>query len=76
MHAPREVTVLGSTGSIGRQAIQVAGQNPDFPNFTTVNTTFVAPGGDLYLRYTLTSDQLVATPPYTGVAVDNVKVER
>jgi 1-deoxy-D-xylulose-5-phosphate reductoisomerase len=27
--APREVTVLGSTGSIGRQAIAVAQQNPD-----------------------------------------------
>ncbi|MCW2741823.1 MAG: 1-deoxy-D-xylulose 5-phosphate reductoisomerase [Blastococcus sp.] len=27
--APREVTLLGSTGSIGRQAIAVARQNPD-----------------------------------------------
>jgi 1-deoxy-D-xylulose-5-phosphate reductoisomerase len=27
--SPREVTVLGSTGSIGRQAIAVARQNPD-----------------------------------------------
>jgi 1-deoxy-D-xylulose-5-phosphate reductoisomerase len=27
--SPREVTVLGSTGSIGRQAIAVAQQNPD-----------------------------------------------
>jgi 1-deoxy-D-xylulose-5-phosphate reductoisomerase len=29
VNAPREVTVLGSTGSIGRQAIAVAQQNPD-----------------------------------------------
>ena len=29
MSVPREVTVLGSTGSIGRQAIAVAQQNPD-----------------------------------------------
>ncbi len=29
MQEPREVTVLGSTGSIGRQAIEVARQNPD-----------------------------------------------
>ena len=29
MSSPREVTVLGSTGSIGRQAIAVAQQNPD-----------------------------------------------
>ena len=28
MSEPREVTVLGSTGSIGRQSIAVAGQNP------------------------------------------------
>src|SRR3954451_7304022 len=29
MSSPREVTVLGSTGSIGRQAIAVGQQNPD-----------------------------------------------
>ena len=29
MDGAREVTVLGSTGSIGRQAIAVAQQNPD-----------------------------------------------
>ncbi|MGY1746601.1 1-deoxy-D-xylulose-5-phosphate reductoisomerase [Blastococcus sp. SYSU D00695] len=29
MSQPREVTVLGSTGSIGRQAVAVAEQNPD-----------------------------------------------
>ncbi|HEV7188352.1 MAG TPA: 1-deoxy-D-xylulose-5-phosphate reductoisomerase [Blastococcus sp.] len=29
MSSPREVTVLGSTGSIGRQAVAVARQNPD-----------------------------------------------
>ncbi len=29
MDSPREVTVLGSTGSIGRQAIAVAQQNPE-----------------------------------------------
>ena len=29
MSSPREVTLLGSTGSIGRQAVAVARQNPD-----------------------------------------------
>jgi len=53
-----------------------AGQNKDFPSFTTMNGTFVAPAGDLYIRFVQGSDELVASPPYTGVAVDNVKVER
>jgi 1-deoxy-D-xylulose-5-phosphate reductoisomerase len=37
---PREVTVLGSTGSIGRQAIAVAQQNPD-----RLRITALAAGG-------------------------------
>jgi 1-deoxy-D-xylulose-5-phosphate reductoisomerase len=37
---PREVTVLGSTGSIGRQAIAVAQQNPD-----RLRVTALAAGG-------------------------------
>jgi len=38
--SPREVTVLGSTGSIGRQAIAVAQQNPD-----RLRVTGLAAGG-------------------------------
>jgi 1-deoxy-D-xylulose-5-phosphate reductoisomerase len=38
--SPREVTVLGSTGSIGRQAIAVARQNPD-----RLRVTGLAAGG-------------------------------
>jgi 1-deoxy-D-xylulose-5-phosphate reductoisomerase len=41
--APREVTVLGSTGSIGRQAIAVAQQNPDRLRITGL----AAGGGDV-----------------------------
>src|SRR4051794_109204 len=41
----REVTVLGSTGSIGRQAIQVARQNPDRLRITGL----AAGGGDVGL---------------------------
>lgn len=40
MSAPREVTVLGSTGSIGTQAIEVARQNPD-----RLRITALAAGG-------------------------------
>ena len=41
--SPREVTVLGSTGSIGRQAIEVAQQNPDRLRITGL----AAGGGDV-----------------------------
>jgi 1-deoxy-D-xylulose-5-phosphate reductoisomerase len=40
---PREVTVLGSTGSIGTQAIAVARQNPDRLRITAL----AAGGGDV-----------------------------
>jgi 1-deoxy-D-xylulose-5-phosphate reductoisomerase len=42
---PRKVTVLGSTGSIGRQAIAVAQQNPDRLRVTAL----AAGGGDVGL---------------------------
>jgi 1-deoxy-D-xylulose-5-phosphate reductoisomerase len=41
--SPREVTVLGSTGSIGRQAIEVAQQNPGRVRITGL----AAGGGDV-----------------------------
>ncbi|MGY1832859.1 1-deoxy-D-xylulose-5-phosphate reductoisomerase [Geodermatophilus sp. SYSU D01180] len=43
MSEPREVTVLGSTGSIGRQAIAVAEQNPGRLRITAL----AAGGGDV-----------------------------
>ena len=45
MSSPREVTVLGSTGSIGRQAIAVAQQNPERLRITAL----AAGGGDVAL---------------------------
>ena len=45
MSALREVTVLGSTGSIGRQALQVAAQNPERVRVTGL----AAGGGDVAL---------------------------
>jgi 1-deoxy-D-xylulose-5-phosphate reductoisomerase len=43
--SPREITLLGSTGSIGRQAIEVARQNPD----RLTVTGLAAGGGDVGL---------------------------
>jgi hypothetical protein len=65
-----------SDGHVWHSARAIDGQNPDWPLFTTVSTQFVVPAGSLYLRFRLTSDTLVSSPPYTGVAIDNVVVKR
>ncbi|MGH2829476.1 MAG: hypothetical protein ACRDJM_03225, partial [Actinomycetota bacterium] len=54
----------------------IDGTNPDFPDFSQVSATFVAPKGSVYVRFRLDSDQLVSFPPYTGVAVDDVQIQR
>ena len=45
-----------------------------FPTFTADKASFVAPQGPLYLRFRVTSDPLLATPPYLGVMLDDVEV--
>jgi len=40
------------------------------------SAAFVAPQGDLYVRFRLTSDQLVSAPAYPGVAVDDIQIQR
>ncbi|MDQ3877098.1 MAG: hypothetical protein M3290_01930 [Actinomycetota bacterium] len=66
-----------SDGFVWHTAWAAAGQNADFPNFTHMETKpFYVPKGTITLRFTMTSDQLVSSPPYTGVAVDNVTVSR
>jgi hypothetical protein len=62
-----------SDNKVWNTAYSIDGQNPDFPLFTAVNSTFVAPTGPLYLRFVLSSDALIV---FSGVAVDDVKVER
>jgi len=52
------------------------GFNPDYPDFSEVSATFVAPAGSLFLRFQLASDQLISTPPNEGVAIDDVLVQR
>jgi len=51
----------------------VDASNESFPNFDTFTAEFVAPPGPLYVRFALSSDQLVSGH---GAAIDNVKVER
>jgi hypothetical protein len=50
--------------------------NPDYPNFSQDSAKFVAPAGPLQLRFRLTADALIASPPYTGVRLDDVEIRR
>jgi hypothetical protein len=52
------------------------GMNADYPLFSPMSVTFVAPAGPLYIRFQLASDQLVSSPPFEGVAIDDVLVQR
>jgi hypothetical protein len=65
-----------SDGKNWNQARSLAGQNPGFPDFSPVKARFVAPAGKLYVRWRLTSDSLLSTPPYTGMAIDDVVIRR
>ncbi len=51
-------------------------QNKDYPNFSSDSVRFVAPAGKLMLRFRLTSDALISSPPYTGVRLDDIEVRR
>lgn len=61
---------------VWHSATAAAGKNADFPLFSPAETKFVAPAGPLYIRFRLTSDALVSSPAYSGVAVDQIKIER
>ncbi|MFN2543975.1 MAG: hypothetical protein ABR600_05310 [Actinomycetota bacterium] len=65
-----------SDGYVWHTGSSVAGQNAGYPDFTQFTAEFDAPAGALYLRYRMTSDALVSFPPYDGVAVDDILVER
>ena len=51
-------------------------QNKDYPDFSRDSVRFVAPAGPLLLRFRVTADALVSSPPYTGVRLDDVEVRR
>jgi hypothetical protein len=65
-----------SDGFLWHNTTGNAGMNADYPNFTPASASFVAPAGPLYIRFRLTSDALVSSPPFEGAAVDDVKIER
>ncbi|MEA2447928.1 MAG: hypothetical protein QOK47_1565, partial [Actinomycetota bacterium] len=65
-----------SDGHVWHSEYAVAGQNPDFPNFSPAEAKFVADKGDLYIRFRLTADALVSAPAYQGVSIDQVLIER
>jgi hypothetical protein len=64
-----------SDGYVWHSAGGKAGMNADYPNFSQESASFVAPKGDLYIRFRLTSDALVSSPPYEGAGVDDVVIE-
>jgi hypothetical protein len=47
-----------------------------FPQFSQDSVSFEAPKGSLFLRFRMTSDELIASPPYLGVMLDDVEVRR
>jgi hypothetical protein len=57
-------------------ATGTSGMNADFPQYSKVSATFSAPAGSLYIRFHLSSDQLISFPAYQGAAVDNVTITR
>lgn len=63
-------------GFLWQNTASSAGMNASYPNFDEATASFVVPKGPLYIRFRLTSDALVASPPFEGAAVDDVKIER
>ena len=63
-------------GHVWHPAKAFAGQNPDFPQFTGESVEFAVPAGKLQVRFRLTADSLISSPAYTGVRIDNVKIQR
>ena len=54
----------------------LSGQNASFPLYDTEKVAFKAPAGNVWIRFRFAADDLVGSPPYTGVAVDDVVVKR
>ncbi len=53
-----------------------SGTNEDYPAFTHETAAMNVPAGAFYVRFRFASDELVSSPLYTGVWVDNVVVKR
>ncbi len=68
------VTVSWSTdGQVFTGLAGYDGFNPSYPAFDREELTFVAPAGTLFIRFTLSSDQLVNQE---GAYIDNLTIER
>ena len=52
------------------------GQNAGYPAFAAEKVAFNAPAGSLQIRFRFASDQLISSPLYTGVHVDDVAIGR
>jgi hypothetical protein len=52
------------------------GQNPGYPTFSLERVAFDAPAGALQVRFRFASDQLISSPLYTGLHVDDVSITR
>ncbi|MDX6411278.1 MAG: hypothetical protein QOE91_794 [Gaiellaceae bacterium] len=52
------------------------GMNNSYPGFDATRVALNAPAGPLYLRFRLSSDELISSPLYTGAAVDDVSIAR
>ena len=51
-------------------------QNAGYPAFALEKVAFKAPAGPLQVRFRFSADQLISTPLYTGVHVDDVAIGR
>ena len=60
----------------GKKWNPVHASNGVDPTFNEVTTEFVAPKGGLWLRFRMSSDALVSSPPFTGVWIDDIRIER
>jgi hypothetical protein len=52
------------------------GQNPGFPAFDLEKVAFKVPAGPLQVRFRFSADQLISSPLFTGVHVDDVSIGR
>jgi hypothetical protein len=50
--------------------------NNSYPAFDAQRVAFNAPAGPLYLRFRLSSDELISSPVYAGAAVDDVSIAK
>jgi hypothetical protein len=64
-----------SDGELWNSVAALDAQNEGFPNFSENKVKFWAPKGSLYVRFRFASDQLISSPAYTGIALDDVTLK-